>query len=174
MSLKVCCCARRTRRVILNFDLLNNEELFIIMPKLTEDEINDFLINYDYVMKLATLSSDGYPYVVPIWYFYEKGVFSVLGRPNNKWISNIYKNPKVSACIDSPNPPYARVTFKADAEVADREWFGEWEYLAHRYLGEENGHKYYEETKDVPRVLITIHPSKLISWNGGGWHPRYK
>ena len=112
--------------------------------------------------------------LVPIWYFYEKGVFSVLGRPNNKWISNIYKNPKVSACIDSPNPPYARVTFKADAEVADREWFGEWEYLAHRYLGEENGHKCYEETKDVPRVLITIHPSKLISWNGGGWHPRYK
>ena len=62
------------------------------MPKLSEDEIQHFLTNYDYVMKLATISSDGYPNVVPIWYSYEDGAFSVLGRPNNKWVSNIYEN----------------------------------------------------------------------------------
>ena len=144
------------------------------MPKLSEDEIKDFLTNFDYVMKLATLSSDGYPYVVPIWYFYEEEEFFILGRPNNKWVSNIYENQKVSACIDSPTPPYSRVSFRADAEVVDKEWFGEWEHLAHRYLGEEDGHKYYEDTKKVPRVLIRLKPSKLTSWGGGGWHPRYK
>ena len=144
------------------------------MPKLSEDEIKDFLTNFDYVMKLATLSSDGYPYVVPIWYFYEEEHFFILGRPNNKWVSNIYENQKISACIDSPSPPYARVSFRADAEVIDKEWFGEWEHLAHRYLGEEDGHKYYEDTKKVPRVLIRLKPSKLTSWGGGGWHPRYK
>ena len=90
---------------------------------------------FDYVMKLATLSSDGYPYVVPIWYFYEEEHFFILGRPNNKWVSNIYENQKISACIDSPTPPYSRVSFRADAEVVDKEWFGEWEHLAHRYLG---------------------------------------
>ena len=109
------------------------------MPKLSEDEIKDFLTNFDYVMKLATLSSDGYPYVVPIWYFYEEEHFFILGRPNNKWVSNIYENQKISACIDSPSPPYARVSFRADAEVIDKEWFGEWEHLAHRYLGKEDG-----------------------------------
>ncbi|MFL2756460.1 MAG: pyridoxamine 5'-phosphate oxidase family protein [Dehalococcoidia bacterium] len=144
------------------------------MPKLSEDEIKDFLTNFDYVMKLATLSSDGYPYVVPIWYFYEEEHFFILGRPNNKWVSNIYENQKISACIDSPSPPYARVSFRADAEVIDKEWFGEWEHLAHRYLGKEDGHKYYEDTKKVPRVLIRLKPSKLTSWGGGGWHPRYK
>lgn len=144
------------------------------MPKLSEDEIKDFLTNFDYVMKLATLSSDGYPYVVPIWYFYEEDHFFILGRPNNKWVSNIYENQKISACIDSPSPPYARVSFRADAEVIDKEWFGEWEHLAHRYLGKEDGHKYYEDTKKVPRVLIRLKPSKLTSWGGGGWHSRYK
>ena len=144
------------------------------MPKLSEDEIVTFLTDTDYVMKLATISSDGYPYVVPIWYTYEEAVFSVLGRPNNKWVSNIYDNPKVAACIDTPSSPYARVTFKSEAEVVNKEWFGEWEHLAIRYLGEEDGHKYYEDTKDVPRVLIQFKPLKLVSWGGGGWHPRYK
>ena len=144
------------------------------MPKLSEDEIQHFLTNYDYVMKLATISSDGYPNVVPIWYSYEDGAFSVLGRPNNKWVSNIYENPKISACIDSPSPPYVRVTFKADAMVIDKEWFGDWKHLALRYLGEEAGNSYYEETKNVPRVLIQFKPEKLITWGGGGWHPRYK
>ena len=50
------------------------------MPKLSEDEINDFLTNFDYVMKLATLSSDGYPYVVPIWYFYEEEELKIFWK----------------------------------------------------------------------------------------------
>ena len=144
------------------------------MPRLNNDQLNEFLNSGSIVLKLGTITEDGYPYVNPLWYSFEEGGFLLAGRSKAKWVDHLIANPKVSACIDSPTFPYTRVMVEADAEILNSEWVGDWERWAHRYMGEETGHKYYEETKDVPRVLITFRPSKLITWNGGGWHSRYK
>ena len=50
------------------------------MPQLTKQQLNDFLTGGAHLMKLATLTSEGWPYVAPIWYDYDGEAFYVAGR----------------------------------------------------------------------------------------------
>ena len=144
------------------------------MPRLNNDQLNEFLNSGSIVLKLGTITEDGYPYVNPLWYSFEEGGFLLAGRSKAKWVEHLIANPKVSACIDSPRFPYTRVMVEADAEILDPEWVGDWEHWAHRYMGEETGHQYYEETKHMPRVFVRLNPRKITTWAGPGWHPRYQ
>jgi len=144
------------------------------MPKLSQQQIEEFLMTGSRVLKLGTMADSGYPYVNPLWYTYENGAFWVAGRSRAQWVGHIRSNSKVAACIDTPDAPYTRVIVQAEAEIIDDSWTGDWEHWALRYLGEELGHQYYEDTKHMPRVLIRLNPNKITSWAGPGWHPRYE
>ena len=144
------------------------------MPRLNNDQLNEFLNSGSIVLKLGTITEDGYPYVNPLWYSFEEGGFLLAGRSKAKWVEHLIANPKVSAGIDSPSLPNTRGMVEADAEILDPEWVGDWEHWAHRYMGEETGHQYYEETKHMPRVLVRLNPRKITTWAGPGWPPRYQ
>ena len=62
---------------------------------------------------------------------------------------------------------------EGEAEIVDSAWLGDWEAWAIRYLSQEAGHRYYEETKHIPRALVRIVPRSTPTWAGPGWHPRY-
>ncbi len=144
------------------------------MPSLTEQQLDDFLKNGTSIMKLGTITPEGWPYVVPIWYHYDGEAFLLVGRPHRAvWVANIQSNPKVAACIDTVERPYTRVLIEGTAEVADPAWTGDWEPWAIRYLGQEAGHKYFSDTKHMPRTLVRIVQGKITTWAGAGWHPRY-
>ena len=143
------------------------------MPPFDKHELEKFLTTGSHIMKLATLTTEGWPSVNPVWYQYDGGDFLVAGRTKARWVANIRNDPRVSLCIDTNNAPYSRVLVEGSAEVADPAWFGDWEPWSIRYLGQEAGHRYYEETKHVPRALVRIVPRTVTSWAGGGWHPRY-
>ena len=145
------------------------------MPQLNEQQLKDFLKGGSHLMKLATLTSEGWPYVNPVWYHYEDdGTYLLAGRRKARWIANIQEDRRVSFCVDTTEPPYTRVIVEGEAEIVDMAWLGDWEDWAVRYLGQENGHRYYEDTKNTPRVLIRITPRNTTSWAGPGWHPRYE
>ena len=144
------------------------------MPKLSKTGMEKFLTTGAKILKLGTITEDAYPYVNPLWYSYENDVFLVAGRSKALWVRHIKGNTKTSLCIDTYVAPYTRVVAETDAEILDAEWTGDWEHWAHRYLGEEEGHQYYEDTKQMPRVLVQLTPRKLTTWAGSGWHPRYQ
>ena len=50
-----------------------------LMPGLTRQQLHDFLTSGRRLLKLATLTEDGSPYVVPLWYDYDGEAFSVAG-----------------------------------------------------------------------------------------------
>lgn len=43
-----------------------------------------------------------------------------------------------------------------------------------RYLGEERARQYLTHTDDRPRVLVRIPLSRVTTWEGLDWHPRYR
>ena len=124
-------------------------------------------------MRLSTLTADGYPYVVPVWFWYEDEKFFIAARRQNEWLKHIEADGRIGACIDTAEAPYVRVLVKGRAEIADRSWTGAWEPLAVRYVGQEAGHAYYEKTRAIPRVLVSIEPESVISWSGSDWHRKY-
>lgn len=143
------------------------------MPPLKPGELHTFLTTGRHILKLATLTPDGWPYIVPVWYIYDGNDFTILARPKNRWVAYIESDSRVSLCIDTVEAPYTRVLIKGKAEIVDPQWIGPWKDLAIRYLGSEAGQTYYEETKMIPRVNIRITPQEITTWGGGGWHPRY-
>ena len=144
------------------------------MPRLTNQQLNDFLTSGAHLMKLATLTPEGWPYVAPVWYDYDGEAFYVAGRRTANWVAHIRDDERVSACIDTCDAPYTRVIVEGTAEIVDGAWMGDWKHWAVRYRGEEEGTAYYEETKHMPRAYIRIMPRKITTWAGPGWHPRYQ
>ena len=64
-------------------------------------------------MKLATLTSEGWPYINPVWHHYDGEVFLVAGRRKALWIANIQNNKRVTACIDTCEALHPRVLVEA-------------------------------------------------------------
>ena len=100
------------------------------MPKLSKQQVEEFLATGSLVLKLSTMTESGYPYINPLWYANEKGAFLVVGRSRSQWVGHIRANSKVAACIDTPDAPYTRVLVQADAEIIDDSWTGDWEDLS--------------------------------------------
>ena len=144
------------------------------MPRMTKEQMDQFLTSGSHLLKLATLNESGSPYVTPVWYDYNGETFLLAGRRKARWVANIAADSRVSFCIDTSEPPYKRVIVEGSAVIEDAAWLGEWEHWALRYLGQEAGHRYYEETKATPRALIRITPGTTTTWAGPGWHPRYQ
>ena len=83
------------------------------MPSLTKQQIQEFLTSGRHLLRLATLTPEGWPYVVPLWYDYDGEAFTVAGRRKARWVANIRNNPRVSGCIDTSEASYTRVLFEA-------------------------------------------------------------
>jgi len=71
------------------------------MPKLSIDEMEEFLTTGSKILKLGTVTAEGYPYVNPLWYSYENDVFLVAGRTKAVWVTHIKENSTTSLCIDT-------------------------------------------------------------------------
>ena len=79
------------------------------MPKLSKNEMEEFLTTGSKILKLGTVTKEGYPYVNPLWYSYENDVFLVAGRSKAVWVEHLKRNAKTSLCIDTYIAPYTRV-----------------------------------------------------------------
>ena len=67
------------------------------MPKLTDQEMMDFLAERSHVARIATVRADGSPSVVPVWFIFEGG--KVLITPA-KAFGLSSEPPAGAACCD--------------------------------------------------------------------------
>lgn len=149
------------------------------MPKLSKQELDEFLGQGNLIAKIATLALDGSPYINPVWYEYKDGKVYIVARKKSEYVKHIINDPRIAVLIDRPEPPYTRVLILGKAKIVEGPTIkGKWVDIAYsmarRYLGKEKGEEYIKKTLDRPRYLIEIESEKVISWQGTGqWHPRY-
>ena len=85
------------------------------MPGLIRQELYDFLTSGRRLLKLATLTEDGTPYVVPLWYDYDGEAFSVAGRRRaSLGREHPYRDVRESGRLqsDTDEAAYVRVVFQ--------------------------------------------------------------
>lgn len=138
------------------------------------------LFGGDALCRLAVLDDRGWPYVVPVWFEWDEreGAFWIIPRQKSAWAAYMKRDSRVALTIDTPQPPYRKVVAQATAEVVEEPNVGgRWVEIARRmsvrYLGP-HGPDYLEPTLDKPRWLFKVTPTKLLSWQGVDWHPRYQ
>ncbi|MDG6990071.1 MAG: pyridoxamine 5'-phosphate oxidase family protein [Nitrososphaerota archaeon] len=153
------------------------------MPGLTKKQMEEFL-KRPLLVKVATITPDGWPHVTPAWFAYEKGRILLVGRKHSSWVKNILKNKKVSLVIDDPDPPQPKVHVTGEAQVLEGpvvngKWVKIAEVMANKYFGGKVGPKYLGGTIDQPRYLIAVPMTKVVTWIGSGagdrgeWHHKY-
>src|SRR5262245_42317316 len=134
---------------------------------LDQAEMHAFLTETKIFVKVGTLGEDGWPNVNPAWYEYDGECFWLVTKELAGFCRNMRRDPRVSLCIDNPEPPYKRVMAGGQAEFIEADGVELARRMVLRYLGPE-GMDYFEATLALPRVLVRIRPERLSSWDGGG------
>jgi len=148
---------------------------------LSPAELDEFL-GRPLLLKLACLRPDGWPYVVPLWFAWHEHKLYVVGRQRAVWIDYIRREPRVGVLIDEEARSHRRVQMTATAALVEGpvvraqgspRWHDLDKLLVARYMADEHGRAYRQETADRPRFLVELTPIQVTTWRGGGWHHRY-
>ena len=152
---------------------------------LDDAELEEFLEG-DYLARVACLTPDGAPYVIPLWYQWDGQAMWLVGRQRAVWCEYMKNDPRVSLVVDAPHSEpdesgrsmeIPKVIIQGNAEIAEEpnvggKWVQVAEEMSYRYLGP-NGPEYLTGTLNQPRWLIKIVPTEITSWQGVGWARRY-
>jgi nitroimidazol reductase NimA-like FMN-containing flavoprotein (pyridoxamine 5'-phosphate oxidase superfamily) len=149
-----------------------------------DPDLRDRFLAEPWNARIATVDTDGWPYVTPVWYEFDAAApaFLVVGRERARWVTHIARERRVALHIaDDAHAQHTRVLVQGVAEVvegpaapASSARIGALtRRLSLRYLGS-TGPTYAARTADRPRVLIAIRPTRWRSWTGQEWHSRYR
>lgn len=135
---------------------------------MSEDEINEFLMEGTRTGKISTVRRNGLPHIAPIWFVWEDGKVFFTTMNTSIKAKNIISNPKVSFCTDEQSPPYSFVIVEGNAKIEQNykdllQWTTK---LASRYMGEENSEKIGRRNCVEGELLIEIIPTKIIGVKG--------
>ena len=155
------------------------------MGALEDDEVEAFLAGSE-LARVACLKPDGAPYVVPVWYQWDGQDMWLVGRERAAWCKHMQNDPRVSIVIDAAHSDpeqmgqsveLPKVFIEGTAEIVEEpnvggKWVQVAEEMSYRYLGP-NGPTYLTSTKQQPRWLIRVRPTRMKTWKGVGWSPKY-
>jgi nitroimidazol reductase NimA-like FMN-containing flavoprotein (pyridoxamine 5'-phosphate oxidase superfamily) len=97
------------------------------MPKMTQEEIEEFLTAPGFFARLGTLDADGHPRVHPISFLYRDGKINFTLRPSPSSQDNVRRDPRIALSIDEREQPMRRVIIQGVARIVyeageDHKW----------------------------------------------------
>ena len=130
---------------------------------MSNDEREQFLADL-HVGVIAVERPDRAPLAVPIWYHYEPGgelsIFTSEGTLKDKLIRAAGR---FAFTAQDEAPPYKYVTVEGDVTAVGPADEAESRKLAIRYLGEEAGNQFTDQTYGPSSIVIRMKPQKWLS-----------
>ena len=113
---------------------------------------------------LATTGPGSRAHAMPVWYVYEDGQIIIGAGANSQKRRNIDRNAQATLVIDQREPPYRALMVQGTAEVGPAAPPELRLRIATRYLGEQRGREYVEETAGGDSITIRITPQRFIEY----------
>ena len=87
------------------------------MPKLTDNEVEEFLSERGHLARIGTVDADGMPRVLPLWFIIRDDELLFTPRsPAIIW-KNIERDPRVGISIDEEADPWRKVSIQGHVVV---------------------------------------------------------
>ena len=87
------------------------------MPKLTDNEVEEFLSERGHLARIGTVDADGMPRVLPLWFIIRDDELLFTPRsPAIIW-KNIERDPRVGISIDEEADPWRKVSVQGHVVV---------------------------------------------------------
>jgi len=100
--------------------------------------------------RLAYISRDGTPRVIPIWFHWTGEVFVLSSPPTAPKVKTLQSNPQVALTIDSNTFPYKVLQIRGTVQVETVEGVvPEYAIAAERYFGAEQGKGWVEQVRGM-------------------------
>jgi PPOX class probable F420-dependent enzyme len=144
------------------------------MPEMTKDEIRSFLLQGTFTGKLGTISKNGTPHIVPIWFTLddEDNILFTTSDTSVK-AKNIRRDNRVRLCVDDQVPLFSFVTIDGIAEIISNEptkVFKLAKIIAARYMGNDKAEEYGKRNSSEGELLIKIKSIRIIGQKDiAGW-----
>jgi len=125
-----------------------------------DDPVVRALLEQPPLMRLAYVAADGQPRVVPTWWRFAGGRFTVITGPKAEKVAHLRARPKVAFTIDTERPPYRVLLVDGDAAVEDVDGMApEYPEIVRRFLGPA-ADAYLARLRVKRQVRITITPRR--------------
>jgi PPOX class probable F420-dependent enzyme len=144
------------------------------MSEMTKDEIRSFLLQGTFTGKLGTISKNGTPHIVPIWFTLddEDNILFTTSDTSVK-AKNIRRDNRVRLCVDDQVPLFSFVTIDGIAEIISNEptkVFKLAKIIAARYMGNDKAEEYGKRNSSEGELLIKIKSTRIIGQKDiAGW-----
>lgn len=134
--------------------------------RMSNEEVQSFLMDGTRTGKLATVRPDGSPHVTPIWFVLDDDgtvVFNT-GRDTVKGRA-LRRDPRASMCVDDERPPYAYVRVDGVVELSeDVDAMLPWSTrIAERYMGADLAGAYGRRNAVTGEMLVRLRPTKIVA-----------
>ena len=145
---------------------------FTAAAAMSKKEIEEFL-STPKVARIATIQ-DGKPHVVPVWYYYDGTNILVSTTKGARKAKNLQTNPHVSITIDDVEGKLEDISF-LNAKAVIVEGIGELKddinnsfarKMYERYVGKNAlSNPMVRFSVNLPRYILVVKPTKIISWD---------
>jgi PPOX class probable F420-dependent enzyme len=129
------------------------------------DQGRAFLSHGTRTAKLATVTADGRPHVVPVWFVLDDDDLIFTTHETSQKAKSLRRGSRVACCIDDERPPYAYVMVAGTATLSTNlEDLLRWATrIGGRYMGEDRAEEFGRRNGVPDELLVRITPTKIVS-----------
>lgn len=138
----------------------------------------DLLLRRPLLARLATIGSDGFPSIAPVWHEWDGASLWLVLRAASRLVEDIRRDERVGISIVDDGDSDRRVQIRGRATIVEGPGPLQGRALeitrrmAERYEGP-SGLEYVQRSAGWPRVLVRVDPVQLVTWGSPDWHDRY-
>ena len=139
------------------------------LAKLTSVEIGAFLNRTlpALVGVIGTLGADGYPHLVPVWYYYDGEQFHIWTLATRVWVKNLARDDRAAFSVQEDQRTNTGVALKGRAAIRTGKevWVTEqiWA-ITRRYIADEAEARAYVAKWQHLRTIVSLMPEKINAW----------
>ena len=119
---------------------------------------------------LATLDPAGFPRIIPIWFFWEEGIFYLSSGPQSRHVQDLIRDPRAGLCItveesqtETGYRPFRQIMVRGKASVqpdTDASWARK---LIGKYIPGEAGVRRAKLEAGKLHVVIALRPERFLT-----------
>jgi PPOX class probable F420-dependent enzyme len=138
--------------------------------RMTDNEISAFL-EHQRSLQVASINNDGTPHLVTMWYGFIEGNIVFWTYAKSQKVANLRRDPRISCLVESglKYEELKGVSITGRGELSDdREYVlqvGAAVLPRYNMVEIDDGVREVLQRMGAKRVAITIHPSKVVSWD---------
>lgn len=117
-------------------------------------------------LRLATVTTRGWPVVLSLWYLFEEGSLYCATQQHAQVVTYLLREPRCGFEVAADQPPYCGVRGRASATIEPQRGIEILQRLLIRYLGNDNNQLAQKLlSRSTPEVAIRLDLQSSSTWN---------